>query len=429
MEEYAKVLNLAIPMFLLLIAIEQGAAILQKRTVNRLFDVISSLSSGMTNVIKDVMGLSIIIVSYGWLYANLAVFHMESSLLLYILAFIGLDFSGYWVHRWCHEINVFWNRHIIHHSSEEFNLSCALRQSVSEVFAIFTFTYIPMAVLGIPPSVITVLAPLHLFAQFWYHTRLIDRMGWLENVIVTPSHHRVHHAINPEYIDRNYGQIFILWDKWFGTFQEESPEIAPVYGITRPVRTWNPWLINFMHLWLLIKDAWRTASWLDKWEIWFKPTGWRPSDVTEAHPVFSLKDVNAQMRYHTNSSVFFKAWSVFQLITALILMMYFFNSIGKLAPEYILLYGSFLFVMIFGFTGMMDGSLLGFTGEIGKVVYGCFILSTQGGSWFGVEAVTPFGNQIMLTYLVVSCLLACYFYFFDRPVASLLSEPVHAVTA
>src|SRR5690606_33490528 len=187
---------------------------------------------------------------------------------LYVIAFIGIDFAGYWTHRFSHEINLFWNRHIIHHSSEEFNLSCALRQSVSEIFALFTILYLPLALLGVPKEIIGVVAPLHLFAQFWYHTRLIGKMGWLENIIVTPSHHRVHHAMNAEYLDKNYGQIFIFWDKLFGTFQPELENVQPVYGVKRPVKTWNPILINFQHLWLLIKDAWRAQNWADKFKIW-----------------------------------------------------------------------------------------------------------------------------------------------------------------
>jgi sterol desaturase/sphingolipid hydroxylase (fatty acid hydroxylase superfamily) len=123
---------------------------------------------------------------------------------------------------------------------------------------------LPAALLGVPPTVIAVVAPLHLFAQFWYHTRHIGKMGFLEKIIVTPSHHRVHHAINKEYIDKNYGQIFIFWDKMFGTFQEELKEVPAVYGITRPVQTWNPLKINFLHMWLLMKDAWYTRSWKDK---------------------------------------------------------------------------------------------------------------------------------------------------------------------
>ena len=136
----------------------------------------------------------------------------------------------------------------------------------------------------------SIVLPIHLFAQFWYHTRLIDKMGFLEKIIVTPSHHRVHHAINPEYIDKNYASIFILWDKWFGTFQEELEEVKPVYGVKKPVKTWNPLLINFMHVFQLIKDAYRTADIKAKFTIWFKQTGWRPTDVAEKYPIEIIED-------------------------------------------------------------------------------------------------------------------------------------------
>ncbi len=303
MEGYAAVLNYAIPFFIVLIAIEYGVSCYMQVSVNRLFDTISSLSSGITNVIKDVLGLIVVIVSYEWFFKHLAIIHLESQWLLYFIAFVGIDFAGYWIHRWSHEINLFWNRHIIHHSSEEFNLACALRQSVSEIFALFTFTFIPMALLGVPPKVIGVVAPLQLFAQFWYHTRLIGRMGFLEYILVTPSHHRVHHSINPRYMDKNYSQVLIIWDKLFGTFQPELPEDPPVYGVTRAVKTWNPWLINFQHLWLLIKDAWRTRNWTDKLRIWFMPTGWRPADVVLTYPVPYTSDVYHRPRYETSSSI------------------------------------------------------------------------------------------------------------------------------
>ena len=132
------------------------------------------------------------------------------------------------------------NRHIIHHSSEEFNLACALRQPISSFVNLFTFLLLPAALFGVPSTVIAILLPIHLFLQFWYHTRYIGKLGFLEKFMVTPSHHRVHHAINPEYMDRNHGQIFIFWDKWFGTFQEELDSVPPVFGITRPAHTWNP---------------------------------------------------------------------------------------------------------------------------------------------------------------------------------------------
>ena len=256
METYALALTYAIPGFVALILIEYFASIWMGKEVNRSMDTISSLSSGMTNTLKDLVGLSIVILSYGWMVEHMALTQIPSTTAVYIIAFILIDFASYWSHRWNHEINLFWNRHIVHHSSEEFNLSCALRQSISGIVGIYFFLSIPMALLGIPATVVAIVGPLHLFAQFWYHTRLINRMGWLEHIIVTPSHHRVHHAINPEYIDKNFAAIFIIWDKWFGTFQEEMEAVPPVFGVKKSVQTWNPFLINYQHLWQLIKDAW-----------------------------------------------------------------------------------------------------------------------------------------------------------------------------
>jgi alkylglycerol monooxygenase len=257
MESYAQILLIAAPIFLILVLSEKLYGYLRFRHAFRSMDTISSLSSGYTNVLKDVLGLSITILSYEWFYNKVAIFEIKSTFWVYTAAFIALDFAGYWIHRLSHSINFFWNRHVIHHSSEEFDLACALRQSISVFVNIFSFFLIPAAILGVKPEVIAVVAPLHLFAQFWYHTIYINKMGFLEKIIVTPSHHRVHHAINPEYLDKNHGQIFIFWDKLFGTYQEELEEVPPVFGVTRPMRTWNPMKINFKHLALLIHDAWR----------------------------------------------------------------------------------------------------------------------------------------------------------------------------
>ncbi|MBK6665980.1 MAG: sterol desaturase family protein [Saprospiraceae bacterium] len=417
MQEYARILNYAIPFFLILIALEYGASMLMHKQVNRLFDTISSLSSGITNVIKDVLGLSIVIISYGWLVNHLAIYHIQSTILTYVLAFIGIDFAGYWIHRWSHEINVFWNRHIIHHSSEEFNLSCALRQSVSEIFALFTFTYIPMAILGIPAQVVAVVAPIQLFAQFWYHTRLIHKMGWLEYILVTPSHHRVHHAINPEYMDKNYSQIFIIWDKLFGTFQPEKEEIPAVYGVTRAVHTWNPWIINYQHLWLLISDAWRTKSWLDKLKIWVMPTGWRPADVSTSFPVPYTKEIYLRNKYDTIASPLFKVWAVGQLLITLLLMMFLFNNIGTIPFSSVLLYGLFLFVNIFAYTSLMDGNLIGIAAEVFKFALGIIILYINDYQWFNIDNSIPSGTMIVLGYLVLSLTSSVYFYLYEKPKA------------
>ena len=250
--------------------------------------MISSLSSGVTNTIRDGMKFGFAIISYAWLVDHITIYKLEPLWMAVIIAFIVQDFTGYWIHRLSHHINILWNRHIIHHSSEEYNLSCALRQSISDTIRFSAMFMIPAALMGVPTIIFTIVGPIQLFMQFWYHTQLIDKMGWLENILVTPSHHRVHHAINPEYIDKNFSQIFIFWDKLFGSFQPEMEEVPPVYGILRQAKTWNPIIINFKHLYQLMKDAWLAERFIDKLIIWFMPTGWRPTDVIQKYPIIIL---------------------------------------------------------------------------------------------------------------------------------------------
>lgn len=408
MEAYATALTYAIPGFVLLILIEEFAARRMNMKVNRDLDTISSISSGLTNVMKSILGLSIIIISYQYLVQYLAIFEIKSTWLVYVLCFIGLDFVGYWSHRFDHVVNLFWNRHIIHHSSEEFNLACALRQSISAVVSIYFFLYIPMAIIGIPAEVVAFMAPLHLFAQFWYHTRLIDKMGFLEHVLVTPSHHRVHHAINAEYLDKNFSQIFIVWDKWFGTFQEELPEKPPVYGIKRPANSWNPFLINYMHLWLIVQDAWRAGSWWDKMRIWFMPTGWRPADVAEKYPVSSIQDVYQQVKFDTNPSTPLRYWSWFQLVLHNLFLFYILIHIADFGFMDILFYCCWIAISIFSYTSLMDKSRLAVPAEVVKVAVGVALFYHMGG-WYGIESYLTGANYIFLGYLAIS--LGAHFVF------------------
>jgi sterol desaturase/sphingolipid hydroxylase (fatty acid hydroxylase superfamily) len=239
MEVYANVLLWVVPIFIVLILIEIIYGQIKKKQTHSFMDTLSSLSSGMTNILKDTLGLVVVIISYPYLLGKLSIFNIENTFIVYVAAFICVDFSGYWSHRLNHKINLFWNQHIIHHSSEEFNLACALRQSFSDLLGYTALFLIPAAVLGVPTDVITLLAPLHLFGQFWYHTQHIGKLGILEYFLVTPSQHRVHHAINPIYIDKNLAPIFCVWDRCFGTFQEEMEDEPPVYGVLKPVRTWE----------------------------------------------------------------------------------------------------------------------------------------------------------------------------------------------
>lgn len=408
METYGKILLIAMPAFLVLVLFEKWYGWRKgKDTVDNM-DMISSLSSGITNVTKDVLGLSIGILSYGFLLKHLALFNIQNTLLTYILGFIIIDFQAYWVHRWSHHINIFWNRHIIHHSSEEFNLACALRQSISSIVNLFTFLLIPAAILGVPTQVIATIAPLHLFAQFWYHTRHIGKLGFLEKIIVTPSHHRVHHAINPEYLDKNLAAIFICWDKWFGTFQEELDDVPPVYGITRPAATWNPIKINFQHLWLLMKDAWHTRNLWDKLRIWFMPTGWRPADVVDKYPVFKIEDVYHFEKYHPRHHPLLPTWSWVQLATTLLLISYFFGNIAGIGSPQMFFYGGFIFLSVYANTELMDRNANAIYWEGLKNMFG-IVWIIQTGDWFGISEYIVWAKTITLMYFVVSTLVVSWF--------------------
>ena len=409
METYAQVLNYAIPLFVTLIIIEHLISIKIGMKVNRGADMISSLSSGNTNAIKDVLGLSIVIVGYGWLVEKVALFELEMSVTAVVIAFVAKDFAGYWMHRWSHRINFLWNRHVIHHSSEEFNLSCALRQTVSQFFSIFGLLMLPAALLGVPAKVVAIVAPLHLFAQFWYHTRLINKMGIFEYFLVTPSHHRVHHAMNNEYLDRNFSQVFIVWDKIFGTFQPELANIPPVYGVKKQPNTWNPILINFQHFWIMFKDAWHTESWKEKFLLWFKPTGYRPADVAEKYPIDIVKDMSTFEKYTTNLSPTLLGWSWFQMTVTFALMFYMFNNIVEIGLPGIFIYGAFLMICIYSYTTLMDKSKYSVVAELIKVIFGLSLIWWQGNDWFGLAAISPAWIYGLALYFIVSLMATFYF--------------------
>lgn len=413
MQTYGHILLFAMPAFLLLVLLEKLYGIMRGTDRFRHMDVISSLSSGITNITKDVLGLSIAIISYEWMLQHFAVFQIQNRIAIYFIAFIILDHSGYWVHRINHRYNLFWNAHRIHHSSEEFDLACALRQSISVFVKLFLIFLLPAAILGVPTKIVAIVAPLHLFAQFWYHTRHIGNMGILENIIVTPSHHRVHHAINPEYIDKNYAQIFIIWDKLYDTFQKEEKEIPPVYGITHAAKTWNPIRINFQHLFLLMKDAWRTRNLYDKLRIWFMPTGWRPADMEEKYPINKINNVSAQIKYDTPTSSIFNAWCWVQLLALLGIISYlfaFFNHIHDQQQWYIYAYGLFVFLFVYALTDLMDGNRSSLLWESIKLSTGIYLWNTTYG-WFGIEKIHPSLPAFILGYLVFSFIGTVYFFF------------------
>ncbi len=414
MEAYATALLYAIPFFLLLMALEVGYGALVRKQKYRVMDTVSSISSGFTNVVKDSLGLGLALVTYPFLLEHLALLELKATWAVWLVAFLAIDFAGYWNHRLSHRVNFFWNQHVIHHSSEEFNLACALRQPISNLLGYFPLLLLPAALLGVPEQVIAILAPIHLFAQFWYHTQHIGKMGWLEYIIITPSQHRVHHAINPEYIDKNLGQILCLWDRLFGTFQEELDEVPPQYGVLKPAATWNPILINFQHLWRLVLDAWHARSPWDKLRIWFMPTGWRPADVAERYPRTGIEDVYHFDRYETPASPLLKGYALFQMFATLGLLIFMFYYFGEIPASGLLLFASFLFIGIYGYTSLMDRKGYAVWIELLRSIAGLWLIYRTG-DWFGIDSLWGYGSALVALYFGVSLLGALYFGFVEAP--------------
>ncbi|HSB62251.1 MAG TPA: sterol desaturase family protein, partial [Vicinamibacteria bacterium] len=270
-------IHLAIPVFFLLIGIELVAARFLERDVYRLNDSINDLSCGILEQVLEVFLKTALFAGYLYLFAHYRLFEIPSGAAwAWVACFFGVDFLYYWFHRWSHEANAGWAAHVVHHQSEEYNLTVALRQGAFQGAFSWVF-YLPLAVLGFPPLVFLAVSSFNTLYQFWIHTRLIGKLGALEWVLNTPSHHRVHHARNPKYIDRNHGGTLIVWDRVFGTFAGEEDE--PVYGITTPIRSWNPVWAQ-VHYWVeLAGKARRTRRWLDRLRIFWKPPGWHPEDL------------------------------------------------------------------------------------------------------------------------------------------------------
>ncbi len=405
MNTYASILLWAIPGFLILVLIEMLYGHLTKKQSYVFMDTLASLSSGMTNILKDVLGLGIILISYPFLLEKIAYWEVESNTGLYIIAFICIDLASYLVHFLNHKVNIFWNQHLIHHSSEEYNLACALRQSISNIIGFGALFLVPAAFMGVPSEVIMTLTPIHLFAQFWYHTKHIGKLGFLEYIIVTPSQHRVHHAINPIYIDKNLAAIFCVWDRIFGTFQEELEDEPAVYGTLKPAMSWNPIWINFQHLYLLSRDAWHTRKWKDKLRLWFMPTGWRPQDVSKIFPVIS-REINTNKKYKPTYDFNWKVIAVVHFSAITLMLFLFLSKFSYLNFNLQITFSLLIFFSIFGFTSLMDYYSWAPILEIFRGVFSIiFIIFTQ--IQF-LETTSPFILKSLVSYFIFTLLVGVW---------------------
>lgn len=316
----SKIIVFAFPVFLLLIALEfwwdQRQARLRGSVSSfGLSDSLNSLSLGLMSQLTGVLSKFIGLLLYAAVFDLIALFP-DASLwkqpLGWLLALVIYDFCYYWLHRGGHRISLLWAAHSVHHQSQYYNLTTALRQTSTGAFFGWIF-YLPMAVLGVPPLLFGIVALVDLLYQFWVHTEHVKKLGWFDRVFCSPSNHRVHHAINEGYLDRNYGGILVVWDQLFGTFTPEQETC--VYGTRDPLNSWNPLWANTQGYVGLAQTSHQLPSWTDKLKVWFKPPGWLPASATAlGKPEFDMTQVNTYQPHRTHGQ---HAFASLQLVLIL----------------------------------------------------------------------------------------------------------------
>ncbi len=294
----SQIIVLATPVFLLLIAIECVVGWRRGCNTYRLDDALSSIALGMLSQVSAVFTPLLKIGIYTAVHSQLALLPdtgFWTTLPGWLLALLVYDFLYYWNHRLGHTVAVFWAAHVVHHQSQDYNLSTALRQPSSYPLLGWVF-YLPMALAGVPPLVFVVVGLVDLLYQFWIHTEHVGSLGRFDRWFASPSNHRVHHAVNDRYVDKNYGGILMLWDHLFGSFEPEDPREPCVYGTRSPLNSWDPLWANTEVYWALAQDTWRAQRWGDKLRVWLQPPGWRPADVAARCPRPAF-DIHQLARY------------------------------------------------------------------------------------------------------------------------------------
>jgi len=379
---YGKAVSLAVPVFLALILLEFLFDRIRGTRYYRLADALNSLSCGIVSTGMRVFFGFIGLFTYEWTLNHVAPVHLPAThWATWIFAFVLYDFCYYWNHRWGHTVGLFWASHVVHHQSEEFNLTTALRQSGTGSFFGWIF-YIPAALMGIPVSVYLVVGVIQLFYQFWPHTQMIGRMGFLDRWLQTPSNHRVHHAQNDIYLDKNYVGVFMIWDRIFGTYQDELDEEPCIYGIRGQLKSWNPVWANLHYYWTMAQDAWHAESWLDKVRVWFKHPGWRPADVAVRYPKKEYDLHRDFERFDPARNLSLSLYGFVQFVVLIAANSHFLGVLQKQDVSLNWLYFAFILVSLISLGGLFENRREFLWLESVRLV-GCVLAVAYAGSWFG----------------------------------------------
>ncbi len=395
----------AIPGFFVLIALEFVVARLRGHAAYHGNDAVNSLGLGMISQIVGVFTKLLSVGIYAWVAQHLALFRLApDSLWVWVSGLLLYDFLYYWLHRMGHEVNLLWAAHVVHHQSEDYNLTTALRQTGSGALLGWLF-YLPMAVLGYPVEVFVVVALIDLLYQFWVHTGEINRLGWFDRVFCSPSNHRAHHAVNDRYLDKNYGGILILWDRLFGSFIEENDDDPPVFGTRSPLRSWNPLWANAEVYWAMLQDAWHARRWRDKLQLWFRPPGWRPADVAARFPKPEFDIGHA--RYNPPMTRGVSAYVLLQFALLLLMGMHFLGIAEHVGATTALAYSAYLVASLCILGALMEGRRLAYAFEALRTA-GTALLPWLLGRWFGVASLDARVSVALLTVFALSTLAAVW---------------------
>ena len=397
------IITFAIPIFFLLIIVEYFYGLYVGKNTYRLNDTVTSIALGMISRFPTMLNLGVQSVIFVFIseYLNLELLSVKNPF-TWIAAFLLYDLSYYWMHRMHHEIKILWATHSVHHHGEDYNLATALRQTSTGWLWKWIF-YMPMIMLGIPGEVFITVAGVNLVYQFWVHTKHIGHLGFLEKIFITPMNHGIHHAKNKEYIDANYGGVFIIWDRMFGTYIAEKPDIKPVYGTATPLGSWNPIWANFQVFSIMIKDTIKTKSWKDKIKVWFSKTYWRPEDCIE------IKDPKEfDIKFNPEIGPDIKLFSFTQMLFTII--------VSGAVLTYVSLH-SYSEIVLFGISLVTLATLTGYLMQGNRSGYQLFLISSVIGIfgiyYSGVLNIELISTKLLVAQLSINIIVVTGIYFFQ----------------
>ncbi len=342
------------PIVLIMLGMEIAYNYFSKSNQMPFQDSVTNIGTAIGNQLTNLMVMFTVYFTFGWIHENFAIANIETNWWTFCILLVLFDFLFYWFHRHGHTINILWAAHMPHHSSEEFNLFVGLRASITQ--RLFSFLYMwPLAILGFTPEAIYAASAVQLLLAYWHHTKFIPKMGWFETIFNSPSYHRVHHGINEKYLDKNFGEIFIIWDKMFGTCAVEDEPV--VYGSLNPVESWNPNKIYFQYWWYLFEDAIYTKSWWDKIRLWFMPLGWRPEDRRGV----PRKRISSEtlIKFKTEMFKNLKPYLAVHLLLGLLMMYFVIDPKSPFLLSERITLGFFLWLMITAWGGLLEGKSWG----------------------------------------------------------------------